>query len=677
MRVQLVGLVAAIVLPLAAASAYVTWRQYEAQREALGQTLLGVSRALSAAADRELATGLALVEALANSPLLDEGRLADFHRLTAKVAATRRDAWILLIEPSGRILMHSRRPFEDPLPNTFRHEPELTPDSPDELPRTGAKWVRGVFETRAPAFTDLFHGPISGTYVVAVGAPVLREGVVRYCLVIVLPASTFQPIVEGGPRLAGAGAVLFDNAGFIIARAAAPEKFVGRRAAEAVRRAVALAPESVERGRDVAGELFFRAVSRSKVSGWTAGAALSEDAVFGALWRSLAESIALAAVILAAGVVLALAMARSLARRRAAEDESRAKDEFIAALSHELRNPVAAISYSAELLQRSPGVGEAADAAGRISRQVAQLRRLLDDLLDTTRAMHGKLGLEPQALALRECAARAEREYSRRPGTGARITVGGDDVWVRADPARLHQMIDNLVGNAIKYGAKSVRLDVREEAGAGVLAVSDDGQGIAPELMARLFQPFVQGEQSLDRAKGGLGLGLALVRRLAELHGGSIVAESPGPGQGSRFTLRLPLAAPAAAPEAGGSAPPAPAKRRVLVVEDLPDARESLRLLLEADGHEVAVASDGFEGLRQLESFRPQVVLVDIGLPGMNGYSLARELRAAAGEDLVLVALTGYGQEQDRRAAREAGFDAHLTKPVSHDELAKALARGS
>lgn len=673
LRVKLIGLVAAIVLPLAAASAYVAWRQYEAQHEALGRTLLSVSHALTAAADRELATGLALVQALSHSPFLDDGRLADFHRLAAKVAASRRDAWILLIESSGEIVVHTRRAIGTRLPNSFALD-DAEADRADEPPRSGGRWVRRVFETGEPAFSDLFHGPISGTFVVAVAVPVVRGNATRYVLTIVMPASAFQPIVESLPQRQGSGAVLFDNSGFIIARAVEPEKYVGRRAPEMVRRSVALEPKPVDRGRNVAGEPFFRAVSRSQVSGWTAGVALSEDAAFGALWRSLAESIVLAALILTAGIVLALAMARSLARRRAAEEESRAKDEFIAALSHELRNPVSAISYSAELLRRSPSGALAEDAAERISRQVTQLRRLLDDLLDTTRAMHGKLRLELKPLELRDCASQVEREYSRLPGTGARIEVGGKDVWVRADPARLHQMIDNLLGNALKYGAKHVRLEVREEAGAGVLAVIDDGQGIAPGLMARLFQPFVQGEQSLERAKGGLGLGLALVRRLAELHAGSIAAESAGIGQGSRFTLRLPLAAPAAKPLEDASAAPAPAKRRVLVVEDLPDARESLRLLLEADGHVVAVAPDGPEGLRKLESFRPQVALVDIGLPGMDGYSLARELRAAAGARLALIALTGYGQEEDRRAAREAGFDQHLIKPVSRDELRKALA---
>ena len=670
-RGRLVVVVLAIVLPFAAASAWIAWRQYQNQSKALGQTLLSVSRSLSAAADRELASGLALVEALANSPSLDDGRLAEFHRLAEKVAATRRDAWMLLIEPSGKIVMHTRQPFGAQLPNSFERERQLSAASPDELPLSGAPWVRRVFETRGPVYTDLFHGQISGSFVVAVGVPVMREGRVLYCLTLVMPAGAFQPLVESRPRLEGSGALLFDNRGFVIARAVMPEKFVGQRVRADWVAAVQASSELVDRGLDLQEQRFFRAVTRSPVSGWSAGVSLSEEAAFGAIWRSLAESLLLAALILVASAALAVAIGRSMARRRLAEEESRAKDEFLAALGHELRNPVSAISSSAELLQRVPEGPQAAQAVERIARQTAQMRRLLDDLLDTTSAIHGKLAVRPQPLDLRECAAQVERDHASRPGVSARMEVTGDAVWVRADPARLQQMIDNLVENAVKYGARKVTLHAGKEGAFGVLTVADDGQGIAPGLMRRLFQPFVQGEQPLERPQGGLGLGLALVRRLAELHGGSIEAHSAGSGKGSRFTLRLPLAPPA---QASAAAPTGlPAKRRVLVVDDLPDARESLRLLLEIDGHEVAVAADGPEGMRKLESFRPQAAFIDIGLPGMNGYTLARELRAAAGKGIELIALTGYGGEEDRRAAREAGFDAHLTKPVSHDELRRAL----
>lgn len=674
MRGRLVAVVLAIVLPFAAASAWIAWRQYQDQSKALGQTLLSVSRSLSAAADRELASGLALVEALANSPSLDDGRLAEFHRLAQKVAATRHDAWMLLIEPSGRVVMHTRQPFGTPLPNSFALERQLASANPDEPPLSGAPWVRKVFETRRPVYTDLFHGPISGTFVVAVGVPVIREGRILYCLTLVMPASAFQPLVESRPRLEASGGLLFDSRGFVIARAGTPEDFVGRRVPADSIAAVPASGESVDRGVGRQGQRFFRAVTRSPVSGWTAGVSLSEEAAFGAIWRALAESLILAAFILLASAALAVAIGRSMARRRLAEEESRAKDDFLAALSHELRNPLAAILSSTELLRRVPEGPQAVLAVERIARQGTQMRRLLDDLLDTTRAIHGKLVVQPQSLDLRACAAQVERDHASRPGVSARWEVTGEAVWVRADPTRLQQMIDNLVENAVKYGARHVTLHAAKDGEFGVLTIADDGQGIAPALMRRLFEPFVQGEQPLERPQGGLGLGLALVRRLAELHGGSIEAHSAGSGKGSRFTLRLPLAPPAPPAEAIAAAPAgSPAKRRVLVVDDLPDARDSLRRLLEIDGHEVAVAADGPESMRELHRFSPQAAFIDIGLPGIDGYTLARQLRAAAGDGIQLIALTGYGGEEDRRAAREAGFNAHLTKPVSLDELRRAL----
>jgi signal transduction histidine kinase/CheY-like chemotaxis protein len=359
------------------------------------------------------------------------------------------------------------------------------------------------------------------------------------------------------------------------------------------------------------------------------------------------------------------------ARSREAEQASRAKDLFLAALSHELRNPLAAISNASEALRRNPASRGAVEI---ISRQIAQLRRLLDDLLDTARAVYGKLGLERRRIDLRLLAETTAAEQFARTGVQARVQVSGDEPWVDGDPVRLKQMLDNLVDNAIKYGGR--RIEVRIESGADwvELAVADNGQGIAPELLPRIFEPFVQGEQPLDRAQGGLGLGLALVNRLALLHGGTLAAESEGPGQGSRFTLRLPRAGAPARPVDVAAAGVDGKRHRLLVVDDEPDARDSLRALLELDGHQVAVAADGPMALQLIESVHADIALVDIGLPGLDGYELARRLRARAPE-LALVAVTGYGQAQDREKARAVGFDAHLTKPFSYSELAAVIVR--
>jgi CheY-like chemotaxis protein len=234
-------------------------------------------------------------------------------------------------------------------------------------------------------------------------------------------------------------------------------------------------------------------------------------------------------------------------------------------------------------------------------------------------------------------------------------------------------MLDNLVENALKYGARNLDI-VLEAAGDWVqVAVKDDGQGMAPDLLPRLFQPFVQGEQTLDRAQGGLGLGLALVHRLAVLHGGSLAAESAGTGKGSTFTLRLPRAeAPARAVDAVPRGPSAD-KRHLLVIDDEPDARESLSALLALEGHRVTTAADGDAGLAAMRSAQPDVALVDIGLPGIDGYEVARRAKAAAPR-VKLIAVTGYGQREDREKAHAAGFDAHLTKPFGYDELMRVIA---
>ncbi len=349
------------------------------------------------------------------------------------------------------------------------------------------------------------------------------------------------------------------------------------------------------------------------------------------------------------------------------------KDEFMAMLAHELRNPLSAIALGADLLKRARlDDPKAQFAVPAIERQAKQLQRLADDMLDMARATYGKLTLKTERIHLLEMA-KAVAALHARTGKSPKLEVAGEPAWVDGDAVRVQQMIGNLIENAVKYGGTKIKVRVRREEAWSRLSVQDDGQGIAPELLPDLFKPFVQGEQSLDRAQGGLGLGLALVDRLAALHGGSVEAQSPGVGQGSTFTLSLPAAAPAAAKDKAGPISAA-LKRRVLVVEDEKDVREMLRVLLESEGHEVSIADSGTDGLAKFGSFRPDVALVDIGLPGMDGYELARQARSLpGGSRFKLVAITGYGQEKDRRLALEAGFDLHVTKPVVYDQLARAL----
>jgi PAS domain S-box-containing protein len=363
--------------------------------------------------------------------------------------------------------------------------------------------------------------------------------------------------------------------------------------------------------------------------------------------------------------------------RTAAEDASRAKDEFIAMLGHELRNPLSAISGAVGVLQRVGADGEPATSARDvIARQTQHLARLMDDLLDVGRVMTGKIVLDRRAIDLLDA---AERVVTTIRATGRagrhRLTVAGTPAWVDGDVTRIEQVITNLVTNALKYTPAdgTISVVVGEDAGESVLRVADTGHGIAPELLPRIFELFVQGEQAPARAQGGLGIGLTLVRRLVELHDGRVQAASPGEGMGSVFTIAFPrLPAPPAA------APPSRRRtvlaQRTLVVEDNDDARDMLRTLLELDGHTVYVAANGIAGLAAALEHRPDVALIDIGLPEMDGYEVARKLRASESlKAIKLIALTGYGQADDARRAHEAGFDLHLVKPVDPERLAEAV----
>ena len=359
---------------------------------------------------------------------------------------------------------------------------------------------------------------------------------------------------------------------------------------------------------------------------------------------------------------------------------NRAKDQFLAMLGHELRNPLNAIGSAASLLGLDNGKAETAERARSvINRQVQHLARLVDDLLDVSRVTSGKVLLVREPTDLAELAAsttgnwRASGRFARH-----RVSLETSPVWVDADPTRLDQVLGNLLANALKYtpdgGAIVVR--VRAEADSALLEVEDTGAGIPPELLGKVFDLFVQGERTLDRSQGGLGIGLTLTRALVQMHGGTIEARSAGAGRGAIFTIRLPrIPEPARRISSAGTPSAASGPRRILIIEDNGDAREMLRAQLEREGHEVHAAADGPAGVEAAATARPEVVLIDVGLPGFDGYEVARRIRATAwGKSMRLVALTGYGQSDDRRQALEAGCDRHVTKPVMPDRLAEILA---
>jgi signal transduction histidine kinase len=394
--------------------------------------------------------------------------------------------------------------------------------------------------------------------------------------------------------------------------------------------------------------------------------------------RSFTDADEDALVTLADHAAVAIEKARLLAAEHAARAEaeaaSRGKDELLAMLGHELRNPLAAIANAVHVLE-SPGPPAEVAARAReiIARQNAHLAHLVDDLLDVARVTSGKIALIRRPLELSQAVRHSLAALTASGRTERhRVTIDLQPVWAEVDETRFEQIVNNLVGNALRFtpATGSIEITLREEDREAVLCVRDSGVGIAREILPRVFDLFAQGEREPDRGGGGLGLGLTLVRRITELHGGSVQAASEGPGHGSTFTVRLPAIPTAAAP-----APPAPiapagvTPRRILVVEDNPDGREMLHHLLKMAGHEVLEAVDGPSGLEATLRQRPDVALVDVGLPGLDGYELARRVRATGDASIYLVALTGYGQPDDRRQAMEAGFDAHLVKPVNPEAL--------
>ncbi|MFI4884771.1 MAG: ATP-binding protein [Steroidobacterales bacterium] len=354
-------------------------------------------------------------------------------------------------------------------------------------------------------------------------------------------------------------------------------------------------------------------------------------------------------------------------------DADRRKDEFLAMLSHELRNPLAPMRNAAEILA-SPAVNarQLQWASGVIRRQTAQMTALLDDLLDLARIAQGRLSLRLEAVSFKsvlDSAIEAARPSIERKDHLFTVSISPGESMVRADPARLSQVISNILVNAAKYTDPGGRIDLHARAVDGGLRVSikDNGIGIPPQSLGHIFTLFSQVDAASTRIDGGIGIGLALVKGIVELHGGTVEARSEGPGRGSEFIVRLPLvfSNDAASSVRASDLGAVPTCRRVVIADDNTDAAETLAMLLEVAGHDVRVAHDGCGALSLARAFRPQVAILDIGMPQLDGYAVARALRKEPwGADLLVIALTGRGQEEDKRQAAAAGFDVHLTKPV-------------
>ncbi len=693
------------------------------QRAQLDRATIDTARAIMSAVDKELEVSIAEARVLSKSRALEQGDLRAFHA-DMRRALSDRASWdtIVLVDRAGRQLLNARRPHGSP------PQPVVERESYEAALAAGR-----------PVVGNIARGP-GGELRFPVRFPVMEDGEARYVLTIVVKPEALLPVLERQRIPEDAVATVFDGRGHIVARTRRHAELVGTPISAGLRELVARGNEGAGPNVTLDGTRTYSGFARSQIGPWGIGLGVPRDPIDAAVRRSYVALGAGIVLSLALGALGAAFIARRIARpvlglaeaadaigrgeppvaprtdlaevnrvasalvsageararaeavreealvreRRAraqAEDANRMKDEFLAMLGHELRNPLAAIANAAQLL-RQPHVSPewVENAKAIIGRQSAHLARLVDDLLDVGRVIAGKIVLERVPVSLPD-AVRHALSALRAGGyfAGHRVDPDLGDVWVSADPVRLDQVVTNLLINAAKYTPSGKRIVVasRREGDVAVLSVVDEGVGIEAELLEKVFEPFVQGKRSLDRAQGGLGIGLTLVRRLVELHGGTVSAGSGGRDAGAAFTVRLPaIAAPAGAARSAAGPVHARGARDILVVEDNPDARAAVRLLLETRGHNVSEAADGAAGIELAASARPDVAFVDLGLPGVDGYEVARRLRSSAAcEGTLLVALTGYGMPDDIARSRQAGFDLHLVKPLTLEALEEVLAR--
>ena len=703
---------AAPVVALAVVIAVVVVKQErDALRDAAAERVVAVMSAI----DAELRGSVATLRALAASRQLESGNLKAFHAEAMRVLATHPD-WLSfsLARGDGTRIADARNPPGRDL------GPVSDRESFDLAVRTGELIIGRVT-----------LGPEGVNMGVPLRMPVHEiDGTVKYVVTVVLKPEAFNDVLRAQRLPEGWVVNLVDRRYNTIARQ--PPVPAGQPASESFRAALERSPQGWFRGLTLEGQDVYTPYFTSSQSGWALGIAMPVRAVDAAAWRSLwlllvmlvvASSIAVGLALLigwriarpihvlaqaagAAGrgepvqlprrmpiseldaLAAALGQAAQAMREKQALAErekaalqaaDRAKDEFLAMLSHELRNPLAALTAAAHVLKLAePNDPAAIKARAVVERQTKHMARLVGDLLDISRVAMGKVGLERERFDLGRVVLGVLQTW-RASGRLERHQLVPQiaSVWVDADRARIDQILSNLLDNAVKFTAAGRRIEVtvRPEGENAVLSVSDEGQGLARDATERVFDLFVQGERGLDRSAGGLGVGLALVKRLTEMHGGRVAASSPGPGKGTTFTVTLPAVLGPQQPSAPQAEVTRGAARHILIIEDNDDTRQMLHETLAFSGHDVREARDGASGLALAAEAQPDVALIDIGLPDVDGYEVARRMRAAPGGRRVgLIAITGYGQPEDQRRAYEAGFDAHLTKPVAPERLKQVMA---
>lgn len=721
LRLRLFLLAASGLLPLAlVAGVVLAYGAGERERDAR-DAALAVSRALATAVDAELRSTVAVLESISLSDELRPQRLADFHALARRIAGKQGWRSVVLADSSGRVLLTTVHDLGAAPPQ---------PVEPDSMER--------AVVTRAPVIGRVAEGPNRLGPAFAVRVPVVQDAQLAYVLTAVIPVDHVLAVIQRQKLPPTSVVAVFDQTGRRVARSrehSSPHPSPSLQALLASGAAEGAGPTTTLEG--VRSQTGF---ARLSGSGWTVATGIgASDAgrgmynVLGAVGGGLLASLALSAFLAwyfargvtepidalksAAGalgrgepvalpplgiaeleeVASALAgasterdraaqeretlLARATEALRLAEEAGRSKDEFLAMLGHELRNPLAPMATALHLMARK---GDERTRAERevMERQVAHMKRLVDDLLDVSRITGKRLTMRLEPLRVADLARHAAQAV--QPVLGLRllqldIPPEAEDLWTCGDEVRLGQVLHNLLGNSLKFTGHDGRVALRlRPAGADAveIVVEDDGFGMPPEVLERVFDLFYQAPQGTDRSRGGLGLGLAIVRSLVEMHGGSVSAHSEGEGRGSSFTLRLPrIAAPAEAARPQVAPEEARQKGRVLVVDDNQDAADTAGTLLDLAGYQVQVAYEPEAALKMLDQFTPDVALLDIGLPGMSGYDLAARVQAHAnGRNCYLVALTGYGTAADVARASEAGFHRHLVKPAPPEALLETIA---
>ena len=688
----------------AAVLMYMLWsnQQYQARREIQHSV-----QTLAVALDREMTSQIRRAALLADDPSLAAGALSMFHEKAQRLLAiTPEWANVQLDERGGAEVLNLGGPVDAP--------------PPAGLPAVS----RAVFETGKAAVSDLYETAATKTPGVSIAVPVVRDGQVVYVLVVRLDLTWLAKILVELYQDNGAAAVL-DRDMRVIARNRGMPNVVGRLATPDARAMMIAAPRGVQPAHNLDAVDVYNAWQRTQF-GWTVAVGRPADVFDAPLRKSLWLLAVAGLVLLGAGIEIARRLSRvitteitqsaadalllsegrampvrespikQLARLRdmlhltsqrlqkllvAERSANAAKDQFLAMLGHELRNPLSPIVTALQLMKLK---GTHSPEQDIIQRQVTNLTRLVDDLLDVARIARGNIELHKQAVEIAEPVARAveiARPLIEQRHHRLAVDVQTSGMAVEVDMHRMAQVISNLLTNAAKYSdpGSSITLVATRDGDLVRISVKDEGIGIAPDMLNTIFESFVQQPQTLDRARGGLGLGLAIVRNLVVLHGGTVDAHSAGPGRGSEFVIALP--ATAMPRSTTGEAPGTEAARiapiehpvDVLVVDDNQDAARMHESLLQALGCNVATAPDGEAALHVVQSFKPQIALLDIGLPGMSGYELAQRLRELLGAQLRLVALTGYGQDSDRLRSRGFGFHWHLTKPVDIHMLRRVI----